>query len=75
MNFILQLMSVQTFACHLVNGHYSEDIYFNTPSHYLPNLTRPDHLYFLKKTEIIFVIGEDDPFKSNNQHLSKKNAL
>lgn len=54
----------------LLDGFYNEDIYFHTPSHYLPNLNCGWHLQHLKAMDIIIVIGAEDPFLQNNQELS-----
>ncbi|MCH6256919.1 alpha/beta hydrolase-fold protein [Puniceicoccaceae bacterium K14] len=55
----------------LFNGYYNDDIYFNTPTHFLPSLDCPVRMQDLKDMEITLVIGEDDPFKENNKHLSQ----
>lgn len=57
----------------LFDGYYDQDVYFHTPSHYIPNLDDPGILYFLRQMEIIFAVGEEDPFCANTWHLS--NAL
>ncbi len=54
----------------LFNGFYNEDIYFHTPSHFLPNLDCPMRLSHLRKMDITLVIGNDDPFLENNKYLS-----
>lgn len=54
----------------LFDGFYNEDIYFHTPNHFLPNLDCPWRLSKLKEMEITLVIGKEDPFLHNNQHLS-----
>ena len=54
----------------LFDGYYSEDIYFHTPTHFLPNLTCPDRLYHLRRMDIILALGRDDPFRENTEHLS-----
>lgn len=53
----------------LFDGFYNEAVYFNTPTHFLPNLGNSFHLTHLKQMEITLVIGEQDPFYPNNRHL------
>jgi esterase/lipase superfamily enzyme len=54
----------------LFDGFYNEDIYFHTPSHFLPNLECSWRLRKLREMEITFVIGREDPFLQNNEQLS-----
>lgn len=53
----------------LFDGFYNEDIYFHTPSHFLPNLSCEARLGHLRKMDIVLVIGEQDPFRQNNEQL------
>lgn len=62
-------LSVEHFT-DLFDGFYNDDIYFHTPSHFLPNLECPKHLQQLRAMDITLVIGSEDPFLANNQHLS-----
>ena len=62
-------LSVESFS-DLLEGYYNEDIYFHTPSHFLPNLDCDKQLSKLKEMDIILVIGKEDPFLENNQQLS-----
>ncbi|EWH09630.1 esterase [Catenovulum agarivorans DS-2] len=54
----------------LFDGYYSEDVYFNTPTHFLPNLQCKKILKQLRAMDITLVIGEEDPFYDNNRALS-----
>ena len=54
----------------LFEGYRDENIYYNTPSQFIPNLHDPDIIRQLKAMEIIFVVGEKDVFLENNQQLS-----
>ncbi len=54
----------------LFDGFYNEDIYFHTPNHFLSNLDCPWRLNYLRKMDIILVIGNEDPFLQNNEQLS-----
>lgn len=62
-------LNVETFH-DLFGGHYDENIYFHTPTHFLPNLACGDRLAHLRRLDIEIVIGGDDPFLGNNRHLS-----
>jgi len=62
-------LSVEWFN-DLLDGYYSEDLYYLTPTHFLPNLECEERLNYLRKMEIVFVIGDQDPFLENNRHLS-----
>lgn len=61
-------MPVEYFG-DLFSGFYNEDIYFNTPTHFLTNLEDEERLQHLRNMDIVLVIGEEDPFKGNNEHL------
>ncbi len=54
----------------LMDGFYNDDVYFHTPSHFLPNLYCDNLLSALRKMDIVFAIGREDPFLANNLHLS-----
>ena len=55
----------------LLSGHYDQDIYFHSPTHYLPNLEDRWYLDPLRRMEIVLVIGAEDPFLENNRQLSR----
>lgn len=55
----------------LFDGYYDEGVYYNTPTHFLPNLDCPERLGALRKMDIVLVIGKEDPFLENNRHLSR----
>lgn len=55
----------------LFDGYYDENIYYNTPCHFLPQVTDPHLLGMLRRMQIILVIGDQDAFLDNNQHLSR----
>ena len=55
----------------LFDGHYDENIYFNMPCHFLPNLEESWRLDALRRMDIVLVIGRDDPFLENNRLLSR----
>lgn len=54
----------------LFDGYYDEDIYFHTPTHYLPNLHHGHLLGLLRRMEIIIATGIDDPFFASSRDLS-----
>lgn len=62
-------LEVECFS-NLFSGFCNDDIYFHTPSHFLPQLACPQKLEALRKMDIVMVIGREDPFLNNNQHLS-----
>lgn len=62
-------MSVEAFR-DLLDGFYSEDVYFHTPTHFLPNLSCESRLAHLRQMAIVLVVGREDPFLDNNRHLS-----
>jgi esterase/lipase superfamily enzyme len=55
----------------LFDHYYDDDVYFNTPSHFVPNLTDPVLLQQLRNLDITLAIGERDPFIENNRTLSQ----
>lgn len=55
----------------LFDGHYDQEIYFHTPSHFVPNLCDNWHIDRLRHMEIILVVGEEDDFYENNRQLSR----
>jgi len=63
-------LNVEHFR-NLFDGYYDENVYFHTPTHFLPNLNCDWRLDQLKKMDIILVIGKDDPFLQNNHTLSQ----
>jgi esterase/lipase superfamily enzyme len=55
----------------LFNGHWDENIYFNSPSQYFPNLQDHELLQLMKRMEIILAVGKEDPFYESNRQLSE----
>ncbi len=53
----------------LLNGVVNEDIYFNMPSMFIPNLTDEKILKQIRTMQIVLVIGIEDPFFENNRQL------
>ncbi len=54
----------------LFDGYYDDNIYFNTPTHFLPQLNGSAQKH-LRTMEIILTIGKEDPFLQNNHDLSQ----
>ncbi|HRY15990.1 MAG: esterase family protein [Candidatus Competibacteraceae bacterium] len=63
-------LSVENFR-NLLDGHYDERVYFNNPSHFLPNLSDSYLLDHLRRMDIVLAVGDQDPFLDNNRHLSE----
>ena len=63
-------LSVEHFG-NLFDGYYDENIYYHTPSHFLPNLTDPGRLERLRGMDIVLIVGAQDPFLDNNRTLSQ----
>ena len=55
----------------LFDGYYDDDVYFHTPTHFLPGLTCPWRLEQLRRLDIVLAVGKDDPFLDNNRRLSR----
>ncbi len=55
----------------LFSGYYDENVYFHTPVHFLPNLDCGWRLEYLRRMDIVMVVGADDPFLGNNRRLSE----
>ncbi len=53
----------------LFNGYYDDNVYFHTPTHFLPNLSCAWRLEHLRRMDITIVIGSEDPFFANNLQL------
>lgn len=62
-------LSVENFRS-LLDGHYDEHVYFNNPSHFLPNLSDPSTLEQLRRLDIVLAVGDQDPFLDNNRQIS-----
>lgn len=63
-------MNVDDFG-NLFEGYYDDRVYFNTPTHFLPNLDDPGQLEALRRMDIVLVVGREDPFLDNNRQLSR----
>lgn len=63
-------LTIDTFK-DLFDGYSCDEIYFNTPTQFLPGLTCEARLGQLRAMEITLVIGVEDPFLANNEQLSR----
>jgi esterase/lipase superfamily enzyme len=54
----------------LFEGYRDENIYYNMPGQFIPNLSDPDLIQSMRTMEIVFVVGEKDSFLENNRSLS-----
>ncbi|MEO7311913.1 MAG: alpha/beta hydrolase-fold protein [Chitinophagaceae bacterium] len=54
----------------LLNGYFDENIYFNMPSMFVPNITCECTLNLLRQMKMVIVIGKEDPFLQNNERLT-----
>jgi esterase/lipase superfamily enzyme len=63
-------MNVECFG-DLFDGCYSDDVYFHTPTHFLPGLGDPWRLAALRGLDVVLAVGKDDPFLENNVHLGR----
>ncbi len=54
----------------LFDGYYDEDIYFQMPTHFLPQLNDGTKLEAIRRMEITLAVGEDDPFRTSTEQLS-----
>ena len=63
-------LSVENFR-NLLDGHYDEYVYFNNPSHFVPNLSDSYVLDQLRRLDIVLAVGDQDPFLDNNRQISE----
>ena len=63
-------LQVESFA-NLFSGYYDENVYFHSPSHYLPGLHCEERLNAIRNMDVVMTIGSEDPFLDNNLHLSQ----
>lgn len=62
-------LEVESFS-NLLGGYYDQNVYFHTPSHYMPGLDCGWRLEHLRRMDIVLTIGNEDPFLDNNRHMS-----
>jgi esterase/lipase superfamily enzyme len=54
-----------------LGGYYDNDVYMNTPTHYLPNLSDPWFFDRYRRNTYILATGWDDQCLGSNQHLDQ----
>jgi esterase/lipase superfamily enzyme len=54
----------------LFDGYYDDEIYFHTPTHFLPGLGCGWRLDKLRQIDIVLTVGRSDPFLGSNRQLS-----
>ena len=54
----------------LLDGHRSERVYLHNPLQFMPNLEDEALLQRIRELQVVFAIGEEDPFLEQNQRLS-----
>jgi len=55
----------------LFDGYFDDNIYFHSPLRFLAKLECPMILAELRRMDILFVIGREDPFHDNNMRLCR----
>ena len=55
----------------LLDGHYDQTVYSNTPEHFLWDVECGELLGNMRSMEIVLVCGKQDPFLGSNHSLSK----
>ncbi|MEO0448298.1 MAG: alpha/beta hydrolase-fold protein, partial [Verrucomicrobiota bacterium] len=63
-------LSVEHFG-DLFHGYYDGNVYFHNPSHFLQGMPDGRALDHLKRMDIVFTIGKEDPFLGDNHHVSR----
>jgi esterase/lipase superfamily enzyme len=54
-----------------LGGYYDQDVYFNLPTHYLPNLGDPWHYDRYRRNNYVLATGWDDQCLGQNQNLAR----
>jgi esterase/lipase superfamily enzyme len=54
----------------LLDGYRDDDVYFNMPNQYIPNMHDEKMITQLKQLDIIIAIGKEDAFLGDSQYLS-----
>lgn len=53
-----------------VDGHFDDEVYFNSPIDFIPREHDPARLAALRRVDIVFAIGREDPNFANNEEFS-----
>lgn len=54
----------------LLDGYYSDHVYHNSPSHFMPNMPEGEQLNNTRNLKITIVCGKEDVFLQNNKDFS-----
>ena len=60
------LYDIRRFA----DGFYNETVYLNNPVDFIAGEQDPQRIAALQRQDIIFVTGQDDAFRANNEYIS-----
>jgi esterase/lipase superfamily enzyme len=50
--------------CHYTHGYYDQDVYFNSPAHYLPNLNAEWHLSEFRQSRQIYLVSGSGAYEN-----------
>ena len=53
----------------LFDGYYSDDVYYQTPPHFVRNIADPELLRQLRRLDVTLAVGESDVFRSSTGEL------
>lgn len=53
----------------LLEGYWDENVYFNMPLQYIPNLMDEERLFNIKQMHIVIAVGQEDVLLENNRSL------
>ncbi len=54
-----------------LGSFYNDDVYFNNPLDFLPNLDEGSQLTALRHTPLVLTVGEHDPCRASNEYLHR----
>jgi esterase/lipase superfamily enzyme len=54
----------------MFDGYFDEEIYYNSPNRFVPNIDDPSLLESLRRLEVVLTIGADDPFLGSSRELA-----
>jgi esterase/lipase superfamily enzyme len=58
------------FFADLFDGYFDENIYYNMPNHFIPQISDRTLLDQIRSLDITLIIGREDPFLPDNRQLS-----
>jgi esterase/lipase superfamily enzyme len=54
----------------MFDGYFDEDIYYNSPNRFVPNIEDSTLLDDMRRMEIVLTVGAEDPFLNSNRELA-----